>query len=104
MSFVVAERQAGVFVYIFVGASFSRLRRGALELESGSRDNQQTDRGGGPYTRTEQLREAQPAGAGRGRPDDAFLFQLQAKRGPHASGQFNFRRKQMGGCDDSCQI
>src|SRR6267143_1175520 len=102
MSFVVIQRQASVFVNIFVGASFDRLRRGALELESGSRDNQQTDRGGGPYTRTEELQEVQPAGAGRGRPDDAFLFQLQAKRGPHASGRFDFSRKQMSSCADSC--
>src|SRR5216684_4184641 len=102
MSFIVAQGQAGVFVYIFVGASFGRLRPGALELESGSRNNQQTDGGSRPYARTEELREVQPAGARRGRPDDTLLFQLQAKRGPHASGRFNFSRKQMSGGNDSC--
>src|SRR5712675_99800 len=92
MSFVVAQRQAGIFVNIFVGASFRGLRGGALKLERGSGDNQQTDRGSGPYARTEELREVQPAGARRRGPDDAFRFQLRAKRGPHPCGRLDFGR------------
>src|SRR6266403_3616384 len=102
MSFVVAQGQAGIFVNIFVSASFGGLRGGALKLEGGSADNQQTDRGSSPYSRTEELREVQPAGARRRRPDDAFRFQLRAKRGPHPRGRFNFRWKQMSGCHDIC--